>query len=335
MAKMSRKQRVNKALNRAAATGPFQWAEDFTDAADGSTMANPFRSTQPKLQETTHGNWFGVIDAEHARSLAMGRQTASQFGHGVYDLKVFLRPSTAAVSPASTGTAIGHVRARWFHPTSIRADALRALKGLEALEDRVDGVTGLEGSDPAPGANVLLSIDMETPENSTDDADSSPVRGSRIIRFGFSGDTPKVCRQSSFTMNLNPWSDGDVNDNWENQAYVLANGDSDHFGIMQRMEHAVNPFVSTGQRAVVETWAHPTSDQMVQFASSATAPIGWGVGQNQNGQATHIVAEFRGIRALGGLIRLEFPEFESLQGLLENNDFDVVCQLNARSWSPL
>lgn len=313
--------------------GPFQFAATVYTGSDNdvSLMGAPWRMNATRFDENDHTQVSVVCDMEHARSLVMGKQTASQFGYGVYDITVQARVSTNALNPDSTEAAGGAVVAKWVHPTPLRMKALQALKALERLDDKTDPFTTGTAGEAAPAANPLLSIDVDLTEAGAETLENprSIARGHRIIRFGWSDRTPLVCRQSALTVNLN--SDNDVSDNFETQHYVLTGGDEDHFGILPRFEHSLNPVVDdSGQRLVQESWAYPTCSKMVDTLSTQIQPLAWAVEQD----GTNIItSEFRGVTALGGLVQLDIPEWVS-KGI-GNNDFDLFVSVRARRWVPM
>ena len=158
------------------------------------------------------------------------------------------------------------------------------------------------------------------------------VRGSRIIRFGYDEQHPFVARNSALTVNLNGHTDSDTNDLYETQYYVLTGGGTGWFSVLPRKEHSVNPTVDQqGQRLVQESWAYPTCNLMVDTESTSTQPLAWSV--DPQGGANNVIAQFRGIHALGGLISIEVPEWIS-RGT-GNNDFDLVVSVSARRWVPM
>lgn len=323
-------------------TGPFQYSgvvETVATHSDSITvlgdMDHPFRMGQTRFDETDHENVRAVLDLEHARALVMGKQTASQFGYGVYDVTVQAIVSTAALNPDSTENGAGAVTARWVHPTPLRMEALRALKDLERLDDDMDPfISGNQLGENNPSTNPLLSLDVDTAEvvAETTEQARTVLRGSRIIRFGWDDTTPFVCRNSALTVNLNPHADSDTNDLYETQYYALRGGGSHVFAILPRMEHAVNPLVEDGgQRSVQETWAYPVNNKMVDRSSQATQPLVWSV--DPVGGANLVTAQFRNVHALGGLICLEVPEW--VQRGTGNNDMDLVVSVAARRWVPM
>ena len=327
-----------KDLKTSMHSGPFQYSGVVETVAVGSSSPNvlgdmdhPFRMGETRFDENDHEQVSAVLDMEHARAIVMGKQTASQFGYGVYDVTVQAIVSTQALNPDSTENSAGAVTARWVHPTPLRMEALKALKGLERLDDDLDPFTsGNQLGANAPAVNPLLSLDVDTSEVVAEDTEQARTvtRGSRIIRFGWDQSTPFVCRNSALSVNLNPWADGDTNDTWETQFYTLRGGGSGWFGILPRFEHSVNPLVEDGgQRLVQETWAYPVNNKMVDRSSNATQPLVWSVDPTG---ANIVTAEFRNVHALGGLIALEIPEWVS-RGT-GNNDFDLVVSVSARRW---
>lgn len=321
--------------------GPYQARDTMNGAnqtagADGSWL----RSTHDHFQPSNANNVRVVIDAQHARAQTFGLQTASQFGYGIYDVDIELIPSTQAINPEDGRSAFGEVNVRWIEPTPLRMDALKALKGIEKMEDDIQPFVRDEGR--AASANPLLSSALDN-ANVTLDTTPQQVRGSRIIRYGWFGDSPKVYRQSTISVDLN--TDGDTSDNYENQYYVLQQGDQDHFSIMDRMENAVNPLVVSGKRRVETEWAYPVFDRKVTSTSSLRKQVTWALnlkpenslGTNLPGGIHQQVASFRGCRALGGLIEITIPEFTTQAiGLPPgNNDYELIVNLRCRKWIPM
>lgn len=339
MARMTKKQKQDKALRTKMMTGPFTYSNLVEtsgrySAGGKADMLHPFRMTDTRFDETDHEGVRGVIDAQHARSIVNGMQTASQFGYGLYDVDVHVVYSTEALNPDTTENGIGDFQLSYFEPTPLRLQALRELKKLEVLDDESDVLTSGHVKSNT-GANPLLSIDLNVTEALADETTIDRVsRGSKIIRFGWSGQTSSVCRQSSFSVNLNPDADNDATDVYENQDYVLIGGDDRHFGILERYEMSLNPIIDEfGTRLVEESWAYPTSEYMVQGLSRQRAPFTWAIADSAQGAAACAVASFKNVSALGGLIGFDIPSFTQ-QGT-GNNDMDIVVTLRAKSWTPL
>lgn len=333
--KQTKRSKQQADLRRHMNTGPFQYAEVITTYAAGDVAAlsdidTPFRMNQNVFNESTEVNLRCILDCEHARSIVNGKMTASQFGYGVYDVRVFARPSTGAVNPDNSLSSLGYMKAHWYNPTPLRMDALRALKGVEIIDDlhAADSAT----SDGRSDANPLLATPLDVAALTATTSQIVPKKGNKIIRFGFSGATPLVVRNSSYGLDLN--LDGDEDDTWEKQYYVLTGDATEYFGIFDRMENAVNPRTDApgNPRLAVDEWAYPTHDEMVLGQSVSAAPLTWAL--QQDGSADYLMAEFRGIHAVGGLISLTMPQWLS-EGSITNNDFDLVCHLSARKWVPL
>jgi hypothetical protein len=324
-----------------ARTGAFQASADCVEQTSNSNSEVWLRCSASTFQPSNSNSFTALIDAQHARAKTFGLQTASQFGFGVYDIDVHLVPSNNALNPEDSRLAFGQVAAQWMEPTPARMLALKSLKDLERLEDRADPFQSTANVQQNPAGNPLLAVGMASDADTT--ASSSPIRGSRIIRFGWGGGQPKVYAQSTLTVDLN--SDDDTSDAYEDQSYVLLGDDGDYFAIMPRYEHAVNP-VKDGHRLVEHEWAYPTSITKVQDFSTLRHQVVWAcnvkpensAGTNLPGGIHTQKAEFRGIRALGGLIRLSMPEFAtSAIGNLgtANNDFELHVNLRCRSWTPM
>lgn len=333
-------QKQRTALWDDARNGPFQTRDVMNNVSTVSNGASWLRSSTDKFQPSNHGSVRIVLDCQHARARTFGLQTASQFGFGVYDLDIELVPSNSSINPENGRLVFGEVNARWIEPTPLRLDALRHLKGLERMEDTIQPFTRDEGASPA--ANPLLSTALDDADPAGSDV-SKPVKGSRIIRFGWDPYSPYVFRQSNISVDLN--SDGDTSDNYESQWYVLNDDDQTHFGIMPRMESAVNPMGSEGNRMVDLEWFAPMVSEQVLGTSSLRKQVVWALnsklensfGTNLPGGLHTKVASFRGIRALGGLIQITIPEFNSSGvGLAgeSNNDYELIVNLRCRKWTP-
>lgn len=342
MAKRKTKAQLQRSeLWQHARTGPYQ-ARDVMNTIDSHTVGLSWlRSTHDHFQPSNANDVRIVVDAQHARAQTFGLQTASQFGFGVYDLDIELVPSNQAINPEDGRSAFGEVNVRWVEPTPLRMDALKHLKDLEKTEDQVSPFTRDEGR--AASANPLLSSALDESSVTTDD-NVQAVRGSKIIRYGWRADSPKVYRQSAITVDLN--TDGDVTDNYETQFYVLEQDDQDHFSILERMENAVNPMDAGGERMVVRQWAYPMSDNKVVATSNLRKQVTWALnlkpensaGTNLPGGIHQQVASFRGMRAMGGLIEVTIPEFTTQavgNALTANNDYELIINLRCRKWIPM
>lgn len=322
-----------------ARTGPFQVEETMSTVETHDTEGTWMRSTHDHFQPSNANNVRIVIDAQHARARTFGLQTASQFGYGIYDLDIELIPSTQAINPEDGRSAFGEVNARWIEPTPLRMDALKHLKGLERMEDSIQPFVQDEGS--APEANPLLASALDD-TNVENDTGSTVVKGSSIIRFGWKNELPQVYRQSTISVDLN--SDGDTSDNYESQFYVLDGDDDEYFGIMPRMENAVNPMVASGDRRVNHEWRFPMTDKRVMGTCSLRKQLTWilnvkpenSFGTNLPGGIHQQTASFRGIRAIGGLIQLTIPEFttQAIGAPPGNNDYELLVNLRCRKWIP-
>lgn len=336
--KPSARSKQNAELMKQMRTGPFKFSDVVTThirTASGAytDLLHPYRMPQTRFDETDHDQVRGVIDCEHARAIVNGRQTASQMGYGVYDIDVHVIYSTEALNPDTTENGLGEFALHYFTPTPLRLDALRALKDLERLDDSMDVFTSGQEGEAKPDTNPLLSVDIDTNAGAILDGTSHPTKGARIIRFGWSGQTSPVVRQSALTVNLNPAADDDVADLYETQYYVLTGGDSEHFAILDRMEHAVNPMVEDGQRMVQEEWQSPVTATKVLGQTTLRAPLAWGIADSAQGTANQITASFQGVTALGGLVGFTIPSWTQ-QGT-GNNDMDIVVTVKGRKWVPL
>lgn len=359
---MTKRQKQDRELRQMAMKGPFQYSDTCyligADPDDGNNAGftdidHPIRWTRNSIDETDNQDVRGLIDGQHCRAIVNSLQTASQFGWGVYDVDFVLKPSDNAVNRDNTEPTIGQISTHWIQPTPLRVEALRDLKKLETLDDNYSVVADLENGvgfgNEVPGlnpeANPLLSIEID--ENETDTtAEQRPIKGSKIIRFGFGDTYPVVARQSAFTMNLNPNIDTDVLDSWEKQFYVLFGGSNHHFGILERKEASVNPY-RDGHRFVQHEWRFPMNNEKVVGVSRQSQPLSWTLSQEgifadvgldatefASGGHEVVVAKFRGIMALGGLIGFTVPDLLS-EGIDLNNDFDLYVNVRCRRWESM
>lgn len=309
-----------------------------------STNTRWLRCSQDHFQPSNNDQALIVIDAQHARAITFGHQTASQFGFGTYDVEVELVPSFDAINPEDGRLAVCQVRAAWVEPTPLRMTALRNLKSLERLDDMIDPFVAPSGdNNTIRAANPLLAAGVAQDADTTNLA--AEPKGSKIIRFGWSGGSswPKVYAQSTFSNDLN--ADGDTGDTHESQSYVLVEDTSQEFGILPRQEQAVNP-LKDGHRLVQHQWVNPTSSLKVNHTSYTQKQVVWALnvkpentaGLNLPGGIHTVKANFRGIRALGGLIAITVPEmFTSAIGTAgtANNDYELNIHLRCRSWTPM
>ena len=321
--------------------GPYQARSTMDGTQSVSNEGGTWlRSTNDSFQPSNANNVRVLVDAQHARAQTFGLQTASQFGFGIYDLDIELIPSTQSINPEDGRSAFGEVNVRWVEPTPVRMDALKALKGLEKMEDDIQPFVRDEGR--AASANPLLSSALDNADVTQDTAPQM-VKGSKIIRYGWRRDSPQVYRQSTISVDLN--TDGDTTDNYENQLYVLEQGDEDHFSILDRMENAVNPKVTSTKRRVETEWAFPVFDRKVVSTSNLRKQVTWilnvkpenSLGVNLPGGIHQQVASFRGLRALGGLIEITIPEFttQAIGNPPGNNDYELIVNLRCRKWIPM
>lgn len=357
--RQTKRQKQDAELREMVRSGPFQ----FTDTAylvgpnpnDGTNegftdLEHPIRWTQNSIDETDNDVVRGLIDGQHCRAIVNSLQTASQFGWGVYDVDFVLKPSDNAVNRDNTEPTVGQLTIHWMQPTPLRVEALRDLKALEILDDQFEAVADFENGQTfgnetpglAPEANPLLAIEIDEDEDDTN-AEQRPMKGSKIIRFGFGDTYPVVARQSAFTYNLNPSIDTDINDPYERQYYTLFGGSNHHFGIMARKEASVNP--NKGGHSLVEhEWRYPMRNQRVVGVSRQSQPLSWSLSQEgifvdaggdltefANGGHDIMVAKFRGVIALGGLIGFTVPDLIS-EGVDLNNDFDMYVNVRCRKW---
>lgn len=325
-----------------ARTGPFVAVASTVETNSSANQDNTrwARSTVNSFQPSNHNNVFVCLDGQHARSRVFGLQTGSQFGYGIYDVDVELVPSYSAVNPEDGRLAVAQIRANYVEPTPLRMDALRHLKAVERLEDLSDAFDSVSSNNDNRAVNPLLGVGVS---EDADTADAQTHRkGQRIVRFGFDEFTPLIYAQSSLSVDLN--SDDDTGDFAETQFYTLRGDTNSHFGVLPRMEQAVNPRAG-GAHEVTRTWANPTNDQMVDDATYQQAQTVWALnpklenslGTNLDGGLHTVKAQFRGMRALGGLISLTVPEMFTAgvgSGMTANNDYELLITLRCRKWIP-
>ena len=311
----------------------------FTTGTINKTTDHWFKTNQLTFDYNDEANFRGVIDAQHARSLAFRLPTASQMGYGEYDVTIRARPALGAVDPFDTTESVGTVKIRYVEPTITRMNALRELTQLEILDDTQDMMT-VEGDDDSfEVVNPLLVLPQDTSEQSTSKDLKTGYRfGNKIIRFGFSSAGPDVKHQSSFTKNLNPHSDSDVSDSYENQKYCLLGGDADYFGVLARYEDYLNPVIANTQRMQEEKWAFPMTTLVCDGVTEQYGKIGYAVNGELLNAPTHTEMydhTFRGIRALGGLIEVTVPDWYSHLESGANNDFQLEVILKTKKWTPM
>jgi len=231
-------------------------------------------------------------------------------------------------------------------------DALKELKALERLEDMDDPFAAASADQTGNDANKLLAVSMETDADTASTHAGAP-KGNRIIRFTFADDNPSVFANSALSVDLN--ADGDLNDVKELQRYTLIGDTSQDFAIMPRMEAHVNPQASPSSGRLVDiTWKNPTNSRQVNDTTYVQDQAIWsqnikfenGVGTNLPGGVHTKSAQFRGIRAIGGLIQLSIPEMFTAgigaSGVAPaiipgtaNNDYELLVNLRCRKWVPL
>lgn len=343
--KQTKAQQQRTELWQHARTGPYQATATLVAHTDNSDNARWMRATHDHFQPSNNQNVRVVIDAQHARSRVFSLQTASQFGYGIYDMDVYLVASYDAINPEDGRFASTQVRATYMEPTPLRMDALKALKGIERLDDKDDPFSSASADTKSHGSvNPLLAIAMDDDADTASGQYSAP-KGNRIIRFTFSDDSPLVYSNSALDVDLN--ADGDTNDTKEFQHYCLIGDNPNRFGIMPRMEAAVNPAKSTQSGRMVDVeWKNPTNSLKVNNTTFVQEQAIWSqniklentVGTNLPGGIHTENASFRGIRALGGLIQLTIPEmFTSgvAEGFSANNDYEILVNLRCRKWVPL
>ena len=336
----------NADLRRQARNGPFMCSSSMASTLAGNTQLRWLRSNIDKVQPSTKNMLRVVIDAQHARALDGGMAVTTQMGYGVYDVDVILVPSQDAVNPEDSRIAFGEVEAHWYQPTAQRMNMLRALKDLERLEDEHDAFDEV-GDGSAIGTNGLLSLPLAADEEASQSAGAAQrAKGQRIIRYGWADGYPNVLHQSGFSLDLN--ADGDTGDNGENQVYVLGDGSNTCFSLTTRWESRVNP-TEAGLSQVEREWAYPLSPMRVQGASHARDTFVWSCNPKlENVAGTNLpagihtkVARFRGIQAVGGVIGITLPEFNTagvggppVPGGA-NNDYDFIVTLRAKKWVDL
>jgi len=294
------------------------------------------RATGASVDVTNASGYSAILDLTHLRAHVEAKQVASQFGHMLADVEVFVYPAS---SGADTESLSGISQLTWLAPTRNRYAALSHLKTLETWDDTV--AVEMEHDEAYPEVNPLLSIplDGDTVEIGGD-LTAIPRRGLKIVRFGFDVDTPTVYQNSAFTFDIN--EDGDADDLYERQWYVLdAQGtteDDEKFGILNRYEENINPGANSGQALVHEQWAYPMSNNRVLGLSQECQPISWNhddaLGQARSTMPT-TVATFRNIECIGGLMKLTFPFWSDNGQLEENNDFLVGVNVRLKKWTPM
>lgn len=332
-------------LRRMRSTGPYTCSTIAT-----TTAGNWCRSSLNTFDYNFEGNYIALIDAQLARAEQFGQVANSQFGYGIYDVRISAMP-TSAVNPFNTNSSVGKVRLTHVQPSPMVFDALRELKKLEAWDDNQDAVTMNEtgGNHSHPEVSPLLTMPIDWDEDSEGAgvASLNPTKGSKIIRFGYDESTMDVKYQSSFTVNLNPHSDDDVSDNYEKQKYTLMGYGDDHFGVLMRYEDHINPVVDDGVRRIEREWAYPMTDKLVARETRVEQPMFYSHNYEEDlniidleidwayETQDQLAAEFKNVRAVGGLIKVGVPDWYSRFEAGNNNDFQLQVELTCKKWVPM
>lgn len=345
MAKARRQTKAQKQRSELwahARTGPYQGTASMVQQEDSTSNGRWMRSTHDHFQPSNHNQVRVLIDAQHLRSRTFGLQTASQFGYGVYDVDVELVSSYDAVNPEDGRFANAQIRANYIEPTPLRMDALKHLKGIEKLEENSQALSaGHAANGDNSMVNPLLAVGIAEDADTAEGENS--LKGNRIIRFTYSQYSPLVYANSRLTVDLD--EDGDVTAGWEDQYYCLTGDHSNKFSVLGRMEAAVNP-LKDGHRYTQHTWANPTCTERVDTYSFVQDQAIWSQNVDYNSSTSNQLnggihtkmAEFRGIRALGGLIEITVPAMFTAgvgPGFIANNDYELLVTLRCRKWIPI
>lgn len=304
------------------------------------TRGNWFACHDNTFSETT-GTFRGLIDAQHAHAISKGRQTASQFGHGYYDLDLMIKPIS---NLDERNPFYAEVHVQWMEPTPARYAALKALKDLERIED--SSLDAALEDNAKPELNPLLSVafatDADTIQRDPGLDTALPTKGSNIIRFGFDGSVPFVYRNSTIKLDMN--ANGTYGTD-EIRKYRLLDDDETlggftSFGIMPRYEASFNPILDGGSRSIDYEWAYPISDNRCLGTSTIRDQVMWAFGPqgpSGNGDEDGFYIKqlnLRGIRALGGLIKVSVVEKAS-QGVASVENFTVMANLTCHEWTQM
>lgn len=283
----------------------------------------------------SHDAWDGVnfqtrrwtIDCQAAAAKVYRGMTASQFGHGKYTLKLTALPTNNAFFGDPGRAMRARVKVNYYPPTYYRKEALKELKRVETW-DNTSGSTDIEdvqdlrvrSLDNKPLLLMAAELTDELPENHGTPA---VLKGSQIIRFGFHSNYPSVFRQSGLTVDIN--QDGDLDEEYERQDYVLTGEDNEHFAIIDRMEGAVNPSDTNNLKLVERTWAYPMNRKKVMGWETREEELEW---FESRGQKTITIPD---IRALGGLIGIEMDFCDTTQNFSQN--FELGVELICHEWT--
>lgn len=286
------------------------------------------------VDEVDHAFWRGIIDARHLQALQVGKQSLSQFGYGVYTVKIMIVP-TSLTDTDNHQHSLGYVNCEYVMPTQARFAALHHLKTLEKMQtDHTAVSTNFDGEKhPLLVQNVDSSV---MAPGSGIGAVASGNKGAKVIRFAYDGQT-NVYGQSSYMSDLN--QDGDFSDGNENKYYQLLSDSTHTFGILDRYEANINPLVDSGIHQVDVEWNKPLASTKVRGSSLQMQPITWSFGDEgasgDMGVATTQQATFTNVEAIGGLIKITFPDFWSRGDAFENNDFEVWATVTQHKWVPM
>lgn len=319
-------------------------------------IESAFFSTANKFDYNDEGQYCGIIDGQLARAEHHGQVINSQFGYGVYDIEVRAFPNDAAVDPYDTVPASGKVQINYVEPSPMRFDALRELKALEEFNDKADVITGNHSFSGGTVSPLLIRPLGWTEENEGDQVPDNmiPQKGIKIIRFGYDEQTPRVKFNSSYNTDVN--SDGDMTDATESQEYSLMGNSLTDFGILPRYEDHVNALVDGGVRRIEREWAYPMVRKMVAVESVEQDSLFYAHYRDKDSdidlsaipfaghdlddewayeQANSKSAKFKNVRALGGLIKLTIPEWQSRLDVGSNNDYQIEVRLTCKKWVPM
>lgn len=286
------------------------------------------------VDEADHAFWRGIIDARHLQALQIGKQSLSQFGYGVYTVRIMIVP-TSLTGSDNHQHSLGYVNCEYVMPTPARFAALAHLKTLEKMQSEHTAVsTNFDGELHPLLAQNVDQYDMAP--GSGVGAVGSGNKGAKVIRFAFDGQT-NVYGQGSYLSDLD--QDGDFNSANEEKFYQLLDDGPHTFGILDRYETNINPLVDTGVHQVDIDWNKPLASTKVKGKTLQMQPVTWSFGDEglsgDMGVATTQQATFTNVEALGGIIKITFPDFFSRGDSFENNDFEVWATVTQHKWVPM
>lgn len=305
------------------------------------------------FNEGEEGSFHVLIDAQHLSAINSGRQVASQFGHGKYSVDVFIWPRQSILDSWGIGdggdaagrseVALGRLKCKYVMPSKARYAALHHLKSLEKKNnDTMMNVDNFDGE-----AHPLLVADVDTDDpmspGSGVGSTMSGHKGAKVIRFSFDNTVP-VYGQDAYHADLD--GDGNVTDNHESKYYTLLSDSAATFGILPRYEASINPvWNESGDTTVNLEWDKPLSMYKAYGFSEQQVQFGWNFNPMlplNDGPSP--IARFNNIEALGGLIKLEIPFFNSydtdsvwdfLASGTNNNDFEMYVTVTCHSWTKM